>query len=517
MTNPLVEMFDGFPIFQQFTLGKLQDAEVMAFTSVYPNLYFMIKHFGIAEDDSHIATYSGYLGAAYLLGEYISSLYWVKASNKYGRKTILLYGLASTAFSLLIFGFSTNFYMALLARFFMGLCGGKSQVYRNTMEEIALEGRHKHHALTSLSQNWTSGILMGYFFGGLSSLSYKSDIKYDGLLLSKYPFLLSNLIIISVIVAEIIMGWLFLEETHEQIKYVRDIGLEKGDSIRRMLGFQVPERPWQLREQDPKVDQQPFDDNMKLTERHVVPYQIRNDLVYTPEELSTDTETYEEFELVRSLATWNRIINNYMLCFQNTFFFEFFPIFLASPLREGDLKFPFQIKGGFSYNAYGIGMLTFLAGYIGSVFEVPLSIIRVYFGRKCVAGIALLVYPITYFLLPLYLFTLHEYNKGISKSLANLLLVVNISVVWLFKSFTFPLYQSYFDISSSKEQRRPTNSYSIRFITLAKCATPIIGGWMISIFDAQGYGGTPWWILSVWSTMTLLHSIYIDRRSVALA
>ena len=58
-----------------------------------------------------------------------------------------------------------------------------------------------------------------------------------GTLFDKYPFLLSNLVCVGVVILGISISVLFLEETHADMKTRGDIGLELGRRIvRRILG-----------------------------------------------------------------------------------------------------------------------------------------------------------------------------------------------------------------------------------------------------------------------------------------
>ncbi len=51
-------------------------------------------------------------------------MFWGRLSDKIGRKPVLMIGLAGTALSVLIFGFSPNLTTALLARALGGLLNG---------------------------------------------------------------------------------------------------------------------------------------------------------------------------------------------------------------------------------------------------------------------------------------------------------------------------------------------------------------------------------------------------------
>ena len=58
----------------------------------------------------------------------ICSYVWGLLADKYNKKTILMYSGICVAFSSLFFGFSVNFYMAVIFRFLSGLSNGTTQV-----------------------------------------------------------------------------------------------------------------------------------------------------------------------------------------------------------------------------------------------------------------------------------------------------------------------------------------------------------------------------------------------------
>ena len=58
-----------------------------------------------------------------------------------------------------------------------------------------------------------------------------------GTIFDKFPFLLPNLVCTLILVCGVIIGILFLEETHQDIKHRRDIGVEAGKWILSFFGW----------------------------------------------------------------------------------------------------------------------------------------------------------------------------------------------------------------------------------------------------------------------------------------
>jgi MFS family permease len=68
---------------------------------------------------------------------------WGTVSDKYGRKPIVLSGLAGVALSSLIFGVATNYWVALAARVLGGLLNGNVSVMQTTVAEMVKDPKHE--------------------------------------------------------------------------------------------------------------------------------------------------------------------------------------------------------------------------------------------------------------------------------------------------------------------------------------------------------------------------------------
>lgn len=142
-TSPLANMATTpFPKQQLFVLGTLSLAglflrldslqatalcricEPIAFMSIFPYVYYMIKSFKITSNDRDIAVYAGMVTSAFALAEFSTSVLWGRLSDRVGRKPILLMGLAGTGISMLVFGFATSLPVALFGRALGGLLNG---------------------------------------------------------------------------------------------------------------------------------------------------------------------------------------------------------------------------------------------------------------------------------------------------------------------------------------------------------------------------------------------------------
>ena len=91
---------------------------------IFPYIYFMIQDFHISEDEKKISFYAGLVTSSFTFAEFSTGVFWARLSDRIGRKPVLLTGLAGTALSVLIFGFSPSLTVAIIARALGGLLNG---------------------------------------------------------------------------------------------------------------------------------------------------------------------------------------------------------------------------------------------------------------------------------------------------------------------------------------------------------------------------------------------------------
>lgn len=106
----------------------------------------MVRDFNIG-DKSSASFYAGILISAFSLAESLTGMFWGGLSDKVGRKPVLLFGCFGTMLSLLIVGFSTNFWMALLGRIVGGILNGNIGVVQTMVGELVTNPAHERMLL----------------------------------------------------------------------------------------------------------------------------------------------------------------------------------------------------------------------------------------------------------------------------------------------------------------------------------------------------------------------------------
>ncbi|KMZ71590.1 Major facilitator superfamily antiporter, putative, expressed [Zostera marina] len=134
-------------------------------SSLFPFLYFMIKDLNIAKTDEDIGFYAGYIGASFMFGRVFTSVLWGVISDRYGRKPVTLIGIMSVVILNVLFGLSTNFWMAISTRFLLGLLNGLLVPMKAYSSEIC-RPEHQAIGLSLISTSWGIGLILGPAIGG---------------------------------------------------------------------------------------------------------------------------------------------------------------------------------------------------------------------------------------------------------------------------------------------------------------------------------------------------------------
>jgi MFS family permease len=166
-----------YPSKQLFVLACCRFSEPVAMTSSFPYLFFMIRDFHLTDDEKKIGRYAGFLASSFSFAQFFSGtpsytsilsigLPWGRLSDSYGRKPMIICGLLGTVSATLVFGFSTSFTQALLARTGAGLLNGNVGVIRTMVAEMVVERAHQARAFSVMPVVWSLGSILGPILGG---------------------------------------------------------------------------------------------------------------------------------------------------------------------------------------------------------------------------------------------------------------------------------------------------------------------------------------------------------------
>ncbi|KAL3623296.1 hypothetical protein CASFOL_032112 [Castilleja foliolosa] len=213
----------GLPIKQIFTVWFIVLASSLTISSLFPFLYFMIRDFHIAEQEEDIGYYAGFVGSSFMLGRALTSIFWGKIADKYGRKPVIIIGSFSIVVLSTLFGFSVNFWMALITRFLLGSLNGvlgpikayAVETVREEYQSLALSTEIEITRVTEIvSTAWGTGLIIGPALGGY--LAQPAE-KFPGIfasesLFGRFPYLLPCLVI-SLFAAFVTVACFWIPET----------------------------------------------------------------------------------------------------------------------------------------------------------------------------------------------------------------------------------------------------------------------------------------------------------------
>jgi MFS family permease len=117
-------------------------SEPIAFNSVISYAYVMVPYL-FDGDDTNASFYAGLLISAYAFGEVLTAVMWGYASDKLGRKPIVLFGLVGVAISCVMFGLAKSFTVALIARLIGGMLNGNVAVMQTMLAEMVKRPEHE--------------------------------------------------------------------------------------------------------------------------------------------------------------------------------------------------------------------------------------------------------------------------------------------------------------------------------------------------------------------------------------
>lgn len=547
----------GFPYWQMSIICIIRFSEPIAFTSLFPYVYFMVRDFHVTDDPTQISKYTGYMGASFAFAQFLCCIHWGRFSDRVGRKVVLLCGLLGTAFSLLLFGFSKNFYMAICARALMGALNGNIAVLQTMVGEVAYDRRHQSIAFSMLPLLWNVGCVIGPTIGGCkyftrpktASVSSVGDF-YENFL-NKHPYALSNVVVATLLCGSAVAGFLFLEETEIKNRRKYDHGLATGDWILERFGIKHPTRAWELNpkaarakrsNREPNETSQLLalqvysaveddedtqeDDNVSilssgpLTRRSSLAMIRRyssNSLFKTATNQSVADASRDLFKAFSDRDIFSpqvliTILAYFLLSFHCLVHSEFLPVFLAGRFQKEELLFPWHLKGGFSWESNDIGRLLSTTGLVGCFMIV---VVFPYLDRHMktinVFRCACLLFPFAYFALPYIIFTVHEYNPKFPLWFVTVALYAEAATQTLGAALGFPQVVILVYRATKPKYRAFVNSAAMSATSLARFIGPVVWGALMSYFDKMGVGQVSWNILALIAILMVTITFIMDE------
>ncbi|KAH0291692.1 MFS general substrate transporter [Aureobasidium namibiae CBS 147.97] len=479
----------AFPTRQLFVLALCRICEPIAFMSIFPYIYYMISSFHITDDEKQISLYAGMVTSAFAFAEFSTGVMWGRLSDKVGRKPILLMGLAGTGISMIVFGFSPNLTTALIARALGGLLNGNIGVLQTTVAEVVTVEAHQARAYSIMPFVWCLGSIVGSGLGGTLADPVRNYPGYfeHGSLFDRFPYLLPNLVCAGVVIFGMVIGVLFLEETHEDLKGQRDYGLDIGDWILNFF------RPNQLEEKAGETlalfeDAAPGYSSSQSSP--TVNPTLVGELPNEAQPVSLPMSSRRRDAAVSKAFTWQvclNIVGYGILAYHTISAEQLLPVLFSLPESHETPHLPFQFSGGFALPTKVIGFILSAQGFIqmfATLFVFPFVNRKI--GSLATFRLVILSYPLLYLMVPY----LTLVPTALRMPCIYFVLVWKVTA----QALSYPsLAIMLANAAPSKKVLGTLNGVAASSASLCRAFGPTLSGLVQSLGLSVGVLGLPWW------------------------
>ena len=223
-------------------------SEPLAQTSLMAYMFYQLKWFDPSLPDSTISWQVGILQASFSAVQFFTAALWGKVADHIGRKPVVLIGLIGLCLSCFAYAFSTTFIMAVVIRAVGGGLNGNVGVMRTIVSEIVPEKKYQPQAFLLLPTFLNIGTILGPIVGGFladpvhnlprifgehSLLGGTNGVSW----MKHWPYALPSLVTGTILSIAIILVFLGLDETHEEIKHKPDNGRKIAECFLNLRSF----------------------------------------------------------------------------------------------------------------------------------------------------------------------------------------------------------------------------------------------------------------------------------------
>eukprot|EP00667_Euglena_gracilis_P003261 EG_transcript_3272 len=180
---------------------------------VIPFTPFMVADYFPHLSRDQLGLKVGYLASTFFLGQFLGAYLWGAAADRFGRRPVMLFGMLGTLLSMVLFGLSNTFWLALVARFLGGFLNGNTGVCKVYLSEI-LDYGNAASGFAVIGMQAALGRLLGPSIGGLLSNPCRKFAALSGFsMLQQFPYILPCLLASLVGVVGIAVAYVNLPET----------------------------------------------------------------------------------------------------------------------------------------------------------------------------------------------------------------------------------------------------------------------------------------------------------------
>lgn len=426
----------------------------------------MIESFHVPKKD--IGYWAGIASAVFSAGQCIAAIPWVRASDRYGRKPVILLAMFCVMSSNLLFGFSRNLVWCIAARVCAGASNGNVGILRTIVAEMVPQKSLQPRAFATLPFVWQVGAILGPILGGsLASPARKFPQLFGhSKFLKTFPYALPNLVATVIFTIGILAGILFLKESLESKKRRRDYGLIAGKFLTSSCGSR-------------RSELRPADD-------------FESNLASSKKEAATGPPKYRE---VFSYQSNLHLLAYMLLGFHGVAYDQLIPVFMHLDVHCcGDPKLPFKFSDGFGLESGRIGLIFMLYGIVSMLAQFllfpPLTkrLGALFCYRACT-----MVFPLVYLVTPYTV--LMPTDVGRQATIISVMMLKGLANVFAFPCITILM------TNSVRELRLlgTLNGVATSLGAVGRACGPYIAGKTFTWGAHAGFMIASWWLLAAFA------------------
>ncbi|KAM7199319.1 protein zinc induced facilitator-LIKE 1 [Rhypophila sp. PSN 637] len=212
-SNQSEEEDNSLPRTQLFLLCYARWVEPVAFFSIFPYINKMAQQNGHL-DTADVGYYSGLIESLFSLTQMMVMIFWGKASDRFGRKPVLVFSLIGVSCATSLFGLATTIWEMILFRCLAGVFAGTIVTIRSMFSEHS-NARNQARAFSWFSFTGNMGILFGPMIGGTLAEPATQYPKLFGDIqfFVDYPYALPSFAVGCIGLSAVVVTMLYVEET----------------------------------------------------------------------------------------------------------------------------------------------------------------------------------------------------------------------------------------------------------------------------------------------------------------
>ncbi|KAH8824358.1 major facilitator superfamily domain-containing protein [Flagelloscypha sp. PMI_526] len=204
------------PKLQLVILFFIQICEAITSITIYPFVNQLVRSTGIVGDDEKRTGYfAGIIESLFFWAEGATIMFWQLASEKYGRRPVLVVAPLGLGLSMIAFGLSDTFWGLAVTRTLQGIFNGDVGVTKTALAEIT-DSSNRLEVMSMVPAMWSVGTCLAPFIGGF----FSDPVKHWPNIFGKMDFLKQHPYFLPCAVSGVLCLFVFvlaefgLKETH---------------------------------------------------------------------------------------------------------------------------------------------------------------------------------------------------------------------------------------------------------------------------------------------------------------